>query len=906
MRTIAVYLSCFLAPLVFFTDLTRNPFCFQALVLSLCLIVSAICIFAKAIREERTAFPFTVVDASLLFFAITALVSFVSSYFGHSPFFRPAILNFARKETLFLVSACIPAFYLAVRQYSTFIPEEIQGKNGVSQVTGEAACKRYVIFIALWLFLWLFYPYLKVNIAIGSLFGRIFDVYGTFLFVLSFIAIRPTIRHGSREEIFRLVMAAAMISSLYGIFQFFGGEIIWDKTLNPYGNRPVSTFGNPNFLSAFVAMLLPMSFYKLRFSDGKFERIFYGAAIFSYTGVLLCSMARSSWIGAVFGLFFLFLFMKKAKLPFFGQKKRFFKFFCVSLLLFILFFPSGSGNMRPLSLYRAADLFSGLAVSTGQSVVSGSDIQKKSEIKAYGSQKINISVYQRLMMWATAWQIGLENPFLGNGFGQFELFASVFQGRLLASFPDFRDLRTHANEAHNEILQKWADLGISGLAAVFLIFAIFVRQFRIKMTDSVGNSDTVLADDDGNSRNFLFVPLAAGLLAMCVDNMANVSLHFIVPAALFWYMAGAFVAETGGSAFISFSGKTCINRIMLFLHIAILLVLAWAAVAQIRIFLRETAYFAGYKAFRQAQPLAAAKMLEQAMRYDSSDVNTAYETGNVLLTVSDYQKGEAYLEKALNANAGYDEIYYNLAASMSKRGLYAEALPYIQTATVINPFSQSSWNLLGRIYSQLPPVSYNVDSAIRDFDEAERFFPENADYPNIKGYMLIQAGRHAGAASVLAKAVHSRPGNRTLCENFLLANSTVHTENETEAWLKEYYRLVSLLGSFLDNEPEEKTLKSYNDLEKLIQENPDDIALNELKGKYLFKLKRYGEAAKAMQSVLERFPRDADVRYGLAVIYEADGKYWQANAELDAILGMNPKYSRAARKREKIEQFLQK
>ena len=99
---------------------------------------------------------------------------------------------------------------------------------------------------------------------------------------------------------------------------------------------------------AFVAMLLPLSFYKLRFSDGKFERIFYGAAIFSYTGVLLCSMARSSWIGAVFGLFFLFFFMKKAKLPFFCQKKRFFKIFCTFLLLFILFFPSGSGNMRQI------------------------------------------------------------------------------------------------------------------------------------------------------------------------------------------------------------------------------------------------------------------------------------------------------------------------------------------------------------------------------------------------------------------------------------------------------------------------------------------------------------------------------------------------------------------------------
>ena len=114
------------------------------------------------------------------------------------------------------------------------------------------------------------------------------------------------------------------------------------------------------------------------------------------------------------------------------------------------------------------------------------------------------------------------------------------------------------------------------------------------------------------------------------------------------------------------------------------------------------------------------------------------------------------------------------------------------------------------------------------------------------------------------------------------------------------------MGSFLDNESEEKTLKSYNDLEKLMRENPDDFSLNELKGKYLFKLKRYGEAAEAMQTVLERFPRDADVRYGLAVIYEADGKYWQAKAELDSILGMYPKYSRAARKREKIEQILQK
>ena len=55
-----------------------------------------------------------------------------------------------------------------------------------------------------------------------------------------------------------LCYAVSFLASLYGVMQYFGIEIVWPSHLNPYGYRPVSTFGNPNFMSSYLVVVLPV------------------------------------------------------------------------------------------------------------------------------------------------------------------------------------------------------------------------------------------------------------------------------------------------------------------------------------------------------------------------------------------------------------------------------------------------------------------------------------------------------------------------------------------------------------------------------------------------------------------------------------------------------------------------
>ena len=77
------------------------------------------------------------------------------------------------------------------------------------------------------------------------------DPYGAILWILGIIYAIWRTRHGEALEFFHLIFAVSTLAAAYGILQYFQVEIIWPKLLNPYGNRSVSTFGNPNFISSY-------------------------------------------------------------------------------------------------------------------------------------------------------------------------------------------------------------------------------------------------------------------------------------------------------------------------------------------------------------------------------------------------------------------------------------------------------------------------------------------------------------------------------------------------------------------------------------------------------------------------------------------------------------------------------
>lgn len=927
MSAFLLFIACFAAPLVFFTDLTRNPFSMQQLLLSLSLAAVWIFILARGMLGRRFIFYRTAADFPILLFLAVCMCSFVYSYFGHAAFFRPSILNAALKGLLF-IAFCIPIFYLSAG---------MKRERDIS-ISESKSCLRYIVFIFSWGGLWLLYPWLHISGQASSFIGKIFDPYGTFLFIIAFIWLRPFLKP-NRNDIFRLLIAVGIIASLYGIFQYFDGEMIWDKQLNSYGRRPVSTFGNPNFLSSYVVMLLPLVSYRLIFASAKAERFFYSLAIFLYTGALICSMARSSWIGAFLGMSFMCiaLYVKKKSLIIPSKNKKFLKKISLSVILLVLLFPSGPDNFVPAVADRIADAFSGIIFTDASSEkINPKSSGMAAEISLLASdenfpkdhlldKKINASLYQRLFMHAVAWQMGLENPLFGKGFAQFEPFNAFYQGRLLASFPNFRDLRTHANGAHNEIAQIWAELGLCGLAAFFLVIAVFARLFSSRM--SLIKKEACFSASDLNviteniqpvlasqHSDLLFIPLASGLFAMLADNMLNVSLHFAIPAALFWYIAGAFIAETNGirkfeMLFFPKEKAEIANNLKahfpnaissFFLSFAVFLFL-WASVFQTRIFLHEAYYFLGYKSFRLGKPLEAASFLEQAMGYDSGDVHAAFELSNAWHSAAEPKKAEHALIRAIKANAGYDELYSNLAAVLYSQGRYKEALPFANLSSFINPFSSDAWNIMSKIYISLKPEEISLKDAVSSYSEAESFFPEDPSYANMLGYLYINAGMKKEASALFAKAVKAHPENQMIADNLILASSYSAEGKSALTWIKEYYRLSKILGSFNDSASISKTESGLADLDKMIMDNPNDFRLHELRAKYLFKLNRYSESAREMLYVLEHAERDPNTRYGLAVICENAGQDEMAIKELDLVLRFHPENRRASVRKKMLQ-----
>src|SRR5262249_19674868 len=91
----------------------------------------------------------------------------------------------------------------------------------------------------------------------------------------------------------------------------------------------------------------------------------------------------------------------------------------------------------------------------------------------------------------------------------------------------FHSMRTHANNAHNELLEVWAQTGLLGTGCFVWVWATFAAAARRAFKAGGGE---------------LAAACAAGVAAMLADNLLNVSLHFTVPGFLFWWLAGSAMA----------------------------------------------------------------------------------------------------------------------------------------------------------------------------------------------------------------------------------------------------------------------------------------------------------------------------------------------------------------------------
>ena len=441
----------------------------------------------------------------------------------------------------------------------------------------------------------------------------------------------------------------------------------------------------------------------------------------------------------------------------------------------------------------------------------------------------------------------------------------------------------------------FSQTGLLGLGVYVWLFAVlfaaFLRYYRGSCPDE----------------RYWTVPFAAAVAGMFADNMFNVSLHFAVPALLFWWLLGAFSKKLSGSrdggsrppfrgieprvdTAIAVSPRPWTKPVPGTAAAALLILVCAAGIwywsAQ---FMREMHYFRGFKAMRRNDFSGAAVELKKAYNSHGREVNNNYELANAYVRAGDLPASEWAYGEALNSNAGYDEIYFNMGVVQKRLNKTGAALDNFKVSAFINPLSLASFNALAEIY--VADAGRYTGEAVELFAPAARLFPGDPNILNTLGYFYTKLKDYRAARDAYGRGVRINPGDAMLAANLAGTAAQLGLKNDPDMlWLGKFREVQGRLAA---GDLSRSARAAADDLVKLEPANPNALAL---RAGLSFKA---GDAAGAKRDMLDALavrPQDNNMRYGLAVIYEGEGDFKAARREWETLLRLEPENAAAAQR----------
>jgi tetratricopeptide (TPR) repeat protein len=310
---------------------------------------------------------------------------------------------------------------------------------------------------------------------------------------------------------------------------------------------------------------------------------------------------------------------------------------------------------------------------------------------------------QRKLIWSCAWDMVCDSPVLGKGFGCFELFYPYYQAKYLF-LENYRALRTHANNAHNEILEICSQTGIMGLG-IYLWLLVSIFLFGLQL----------IKNSQGEKR-LISICLWTSIIGMWVDNLLNVSLHFATPAFLYWWNVGLLVG-------IGRLNENIINLKAIGKKLFLWLLIIFGLLIMIRYYNEFVAEKHAFLAIKSQDLRESIDEFEQSKKFQKFDVNNNYELANCYARYGILDKAIENYHNALSSNCGYDEIYFNMAAVFARQGRLDDAVAAYSKSLLINPDALGTYLALARLYR----TSGKYDKAyVVLMNQCCYFYPKNA------------------------------------------------------------------------------------------------------------------------------------------------------------------------------------
>jgi putative inorganic carbon (HCO3(-)) transporter len=258
----------------------------------------------------------------------------------------------------------------------------------------------------------------------------------------------------TREQIDKLlftVFLAGLLSAAYGIGQFFGMDFIaWNPTSVSKG-RYFSSMGNPNFLAAYLAMVMPLIVVLFVETTSSFKRLLL---FFSFIAMFLCLLgtwSRGGFMGLTGALLVLAVFGVQKIL----QHYRNLSHAQNQTLGQTLRTELGQNKFWVTLLATTVGLLILISATFGQN-----HMVRLANSVLHLSDTLRVS---RMHIWVPAFGMIKAYPLLGTGL---DTFKTVFPRFATTAFASIDGANVASRTAHNEILQVLATQGVIGLLVV--------------------------------------------------------------------------------------------------------------------------------------------------------------------------------------------------------------------------------------------------------------------------------------------------------------------------------------------------------------------------------------------------------------------------------------------------------
>lgn len=493
-----------------------------------------------------------------------------------------------------------------------------------------------------------------------------------------------------KKSILKLIKVSVGTSfaiSLYAIAQRLGiDKSLW---IQDVVNRPFSTLGQPNWLSAYLLPNLFLTLY-LTTTLSKKHSTLHNLLFATILAAILLTKSRSGFLALLASLVVYFTLVSRTL-----NKKQFVlpllsRTFVLTFLVAIIIGTPYTPKILDLLRSRSTEISS--TQSTGTQLENG------------GTESGDI----RRIVWSGALKLIQKHPLIGTGP---ETFAYTYYWERPVAHNNTSEWDYLYNKAHNEYLNIAATTGLLGLFAyLYFHYAVFSTSLI-----TISKSKKINQEDDDNLRK-LYPVLGAAITSFTVTNFFGFS---VIPVYLLMILIAALPTQLNTQP----NNPVIPKNLSLLIFVPLLY--------PIHLFLTDVSYAKG-KAYLDAnQPGAALPLLQKAANsrtgldlYHSALGETYAQLGQADQAIKEAELTKRLNPYHLNFHKSRAKIYLTLSGDNPK--YYELAASELEDAAKLAPTDPKLSYNLGLIYTRL---GKNTE-AVRQFKQSIALKPnyENPYY----------------------------------------------------------------------------------------------------------------------------------------------------------------------------------